>query len=250
MSDAGGACWTATSPAWPSALLPLPGGGGRSSASGAASWPGGWRTAAGCWWPATAAAPPRPSTSPPNWSASSATTGPRCPPSRCAPRPSALTAIGNDYGYEEVFARQVRAHGRPGRHPAAAVHQRTQRQPAQPPPGPARELGLRCWAFTGPAPNPLAEACARRARRTVARPARWCRSCTWSPPTCSASTSRRRCRPSLGATRTAAAPPVDRRSAAGGPATGGRWWCPTRRACRAPGSRSPSNTGRRWEASR
>jgi D-sedoheptulose 7-phosphate isomerase len=27
---------------------------------------------------------------------------------------SALTALSNDYGYEEVFARQVRAHGRPG----------------------------------------------------------------------------------------------------------------------------------------
>ena len=27
---------------------------------------------------------------------------------------SSLTAIGNDYGYEEVFAREVRAHGRPG----------------------------------------------------------------------------------------------------------------------------------------
>lgn len=27
---------------------------------------------------------------------------------------SALTAIGNDYGFDEVFARQVRAHGRPG----------------------------------------------------------------------------------------------------------------------------------------
>lgn len=27
---------------------------------------------------------------------------------------SAVTAIGNDYGIEEVFARQVRAHGRPG----------------------------------------------------------------------------------------------------------------------------------------
>ena len=25
-----------------------------------------------------------------------------------------MTAIGNDYGIEEVFARQVRAHGRPG----------------------------------------------------------------------------------------------------------------------------------------
>ena len=28
--------------------------------------------------------------------------------------PAALTAIGNDYGYDEVFARQVAAHGRPG----------------------------------------------------------------------------------------------------------------------------------------
>jgi len=72
---------------------------------------------------------------------------------------SSLTAISNDYGYEDVFARQVRAHGRPGdillllstsgRSPnlltAAAAGQ---------------EAGLRCWAFTGPAPNPLADACA------------------------------------------------------------------------------------------
>lgn len=71
---------------------------------------------------------------------------------------SSLTAIGNDYGYDEVFARQVRAHGRKGdvlvalstsgRSPnlLAAVHA-------------AREVGLRRWAFTGPAPNPLADAC-------------------------------------------------------------------------------------------
>ena len=25
-----------------------------------------------------------------------------------------MTAIGNDYGYDQVFARQVQAHGRPG----------------------------------------------------------------------------------------------------------------------------------------
>jgi D-sedoheptulose 7-phosphate isomerase len=71
---------------------------------------------------------------------------------------SALTAIANDYGYADVFARQVRAHGRPGdvlllmttsgRSPnlLAAVDA-------------ARETGLRTWAFTGPAPNPLADAC-------------------------------------------------------------------------------------------
>jgi D-sedoheptulose 7-phosphate isomerase len=28
--------------------------------------------------------------------------------------PSAVTAIGNDYGYENLFARQVEAHGKPG----------------------------------------------------------------------------------------------------------------------------------------
>jgi D-sedoheptulose 7-phosphate isomerase len=71
--------------------------------------------------------------------------------------PSALTAILNDYGIEEVFARQVQAHGRPGdvcvlmstsgRSPnmvAAAVR--------------ARDCGLQTWAMTGPVPNPLAEA--------------------------------------------------------------------------------------------
>ncbi|WP_285789898.1 SIS domain-containing protein [Micromonospora sp. NBRC 101691] len=71
---------------------------------------------------------------------------------------SALTAIGNDYGFDEVFARQVRAHGRPddillllstsgssGNLLSAARA--------------GREAGLRCWAMTGPAPNPLADAC-------------------------------------------------------------------------------------------
>jgi D-sedoheptulose 7-phosphate isomerase len=72
---------------------------------------------------------------------------------------SSLTAIGNDYGFEEVFARQVRAHGRrddvllllstSGR---SANLVRAARA--------GRELGLHCWAFTGPTPNPLAEVCA------------------------------------------------------------------------------------------
>jgi D-sedoheptulose 7-phosphate isomerase len=71
---------------------------------------------------------------------------------------SSLTAIGNDYGFDEIFARQVRAHGRPddillllstsGRSPNLLAAARA-----------GRELGLRCWAFTGPAPNPLADAC-------------------------------------------------------------------------------------------
>ena len=67
---------------------------------------------------------------------------------------SSLTAIGNDYGGEVAFARQVRAHGRPGdvlvvlttsgRSPniAAAVEA-------------ALEGGLTAWALTGPRPNPV-----------------------------------------------------------------------------------------------
>jgi D-sedoheptulose 7-phosphate isomerase len=72
---------------------------------------------------------------------------------------SSMTAIGNDYGFDEVFARQVRAHGRPGdillllstsgASPNLLAAARA-----------GTELGLRCWAFTGPAPNPLAALCA------------------------------------------------------------------------------------------
>jgi glycosyltransferase involved in cell wall biosynthesis/phosphoheptose isomerase len=71
---------------------------------------------------------------------------------------SSLTAIANDYGPEEAFARQVLAHGRPGdvlvalstsgRSANVLAAART-----------AREAGLETWAFTGPTPNPLAELC-------------------------------------------------------------------------------------------
>ncbi|MFI0235124.1 SIS domain-containing protein [Streptomyces sp. NPDC016845] len=70
---------------------------------------------------------------------------------------SAMTAIGNDYGFDHVFARQVTAHGRPGdilmllstsgrsaNLITAAVA--------------GRAAGLRVWALTGPGPNPLGEA--------------------------------------------------------------------------------------------
>jgi D-sedoheptulose 7-phosphate isomerase len=69
---------------------------------------------------------------------------------------SSFTAIGNDYGADEAFARQVRAHGRPGdvlillstsgrsRNLIAAV-------------GAARQVGITAWALTGPRPNPLAD---------------------------------------------------------------------------------------------
>jgi D-beta-D-heptose 7-phosphate kinase/D-beta-D-heptose 1-phosphate adenosyltransferase len=71
---------------------------------------------------------------------------------------SAMTALSNDYGYREVFARQVRAHGRAGdvvlflstsgRSENVLLAARV-----------AAELGLGTWALTGPAPNPLAELC-------------------------------------------------------------------------------------------
>ena len=71
---------------------------------------------------------------------------------------SSLTAIANDYGPGEMYARQVRAHGRPGdvlialstsgRSPNVVAAAEA-----------ANEMELTTWALTGPAPNPLAEVC-------------------------------------------------------------------------------------------
>ena len=74
------------------------------------------------------------------------------------PDASAVTAISNDYGYEEVFARQVRAHGRPG--DVLIVMSTSGRSPnlvraAHA----AREIGMRTWAMAGPGASPLAEVC-------------------------------------------------------------------------------------------
>ena len=70
-----------------------------------------------------------------------------------------VTAISNDYGYEEVFARQVRAHGRPG--DVLLLMSTSGRSPNLLNAADAgRAAGLRVWAFTGPAPNPLASRCA------------------------------------------------------------------------------------------
>jgi phosphoheptose isomerase len=71
---------------------------------------------------------------------------------------SAVTAIANDYGYEEVFARQLMAHGRPG--DVLIAMSTSGRSPnllraAEA----ARQQGMVTWALTGPAPNPLAHAC-------------------------------------------------------------------------------------------
>jgi D-sedoheptulose 7-phosphate isomerase len=69
---------------------------------------------------------------------------------------SALTAITNDYGHEEGFARQLEAHTRPGdvavllstSGGSPNVVQAARR---------ARAGGVTCWAMTGRGPNALTE---------------------------------------------------------------------------------------------
>lgn len=71
---------------------------------------------------------------------------------------SSLTAIANDFGPEEAYARQVRAHGRPG-----DVLMALSTSGASPNVLAAAEAastaGLVTWALTGPAPNALLELC-------------------------------------------------------------------------------------------
>lgn len=70
---------------------------------------------------------------------------------------STTTAIANDYGVHEVFARQTCAHGRPGdvlmllSTSGASANLLTAATEA-------RRIGMPVWALTGPAPNPLAAA--------------------------------------------------------------------------------------------
>jgi D-sedoheptulose 7-phosphate isomerase len=71
---------------------------------------------------------------------------------------SAVTAIANDYGYDQLFARQVLGHGRAG--DVLVLMSTSGRSPnllhaAEA----ARRIGVASWALTGPAPNPLAAAC-------------------------------------------------------------------------------------------
>ncbi|GAB3212658.1 D-sedoheptulose-7-phosphate isomerase [Marinactinospora thermotolerans] len=71
---------------------------------------------------------------------------------------SSVTAIANDYGYRDVFARQVRAHGRPGdvlmclstsgASENVIIAAMT-----------AREIGLTSWALTGATPSTLPAVC-------------------------------------------------------------------------------------------
>lgn len=67
---------------------------------------------------------------------------------------SSLTAVANDYGYREVFARQVRAHGRPG-DVLVAISTSGSSPNVVAAATTARDRGLEVWALTGPAPNLL-----------------------------------------------------------------------------------------------
>src|SRR3954453_894021 len=69
---------------------------------------------------------------------------------------SSLTAIGNDFGFEHAFARQVTAHGREG---AVLVLLTTSGRSVNlvRAAEAGREAGLRVWAMTGPVPNPVAD---------------------------------------------------------------------------------------------
>jgi D-sedoheptulose 7-phosphate isomerase len=69
---------------------------------------------------------------------------------------SSLTAIGNDFGFEHAFARQVTAHGREG---DVLVLLSTSGRSANliAAAGAGREAGLAVWAMTGPTPNPVAD---------------------------------------------------------------------------------------------
>ncbi len=76
---------------------------------------------------------------------------------------SSLTAIGNDYGFDDVYARQVSAHGRAG--DVLVVLSTSGRSPnLLAAADAARDAGLGVWAMTGPRPNPLAD----RADETLA----------------------------------------------------------------------------------
>lgn len=71
---------------------------------------------------------------------------------------SAVTAIANDYGFDDVFARQVRAHGRSGdvlMLLSTSGKSANLLRAAEV----AARLNITTWALTGVGPNPLADAC-------------------------------------------------------------------------------------------
>ncbi len=71
---------------------------------------------------------------------------------------SALTAIANDYGFEEAFARQLRAHARPG-DVLVALSTSGGSPNVLAAAQAAAEMEVSTLALTGCAPNPLVELC-------------------------------------------------------------------------------------------
>ena len=69
---------------------------------------------------------------------------------------SSLTAIGNDFGFEHAFARQVTAHGREGDVLVLLTTSGRSRNLVTAAEA-GRAAGMRVWAMTGPVPNPVAD---------------------------------------------------------------------------------------------
>jgi D-sedoheptulose 7-phosphate isomerase len=70
----------------------------------------------------------------------------------------ALTAIGNDYGIEQVFARQVAGHGRAG-DVLVALSTSGRSLNVLAAVDCAMAAGMTVWGLSGPGPNPLSERC-------------------------------------------------------------------------------------------
>ena len=68
---------------------------------------------------------------------------------------STMTSICNDYGYDDVFARQVTGHARPGDIVMLLSTSGSSPNVLRAAEA-ARRVGATSWAMTGPTPNPLA----------------------------------------------------------------------------------------------
>lgn len=71
---------------------------------------------------------------------------------------SAVTAIANDYGFNQLYARQVLGHGRRG-DVLILLSTSGQSPNLLAAAAAARDIGITTWALTGRGPNPLSRAC-------------------------------------------------------------------------------------------
>jgi D-sedoheptulose 7-phosphate isomerase len=71
---------------------------------------------------------------------------------------SSLTAIGNDFGFDHAFARQVTAHGREGDVLVLLTTSGRSRNLVEAARA-GRAAGMQVWGMTGPVPNPVADLC-------------------------------------------------------------------------------------------